>query len=236
MAKETQTTEKKKMSVGKLVGIIAVFGAIIFGLYKFGVFEYLSIENMQKLKVWINGFGIIAPLIYIGVYIAAALFFLPGLPVALLAGIAFGPLLGALYATIGATLGATAAFLVARYAARGMVEGWAQSNEQFKKIDEGVEKQGWRMLMLTRLVPVFPYNIQNFAYGLTKINLVTFIIVSFLCMLPGATAFTFMAGAIVAGESPAQILIYLSVGAVLLVGISLLPGYLQKKKGMNIDK
>jgi uncharacterized membrane protein YdjX (TVP38/TMEM64 family) len=226
----------KKMPVGKLIGIVVVFVAVIFGLYKFGVFEYISIENIQKLKGWINGFGIIAPLVYIGLYIIAALFFLPGLPVSLLAGIAFGPLLGALYADIGATLGATAAFLVARYAARGMVEGWAQSNEQFRKIDEGVEKQGWRMLMITRLVPLFPYNVQNFAYGLTKINVVTFMIVSFICMLPGAVAFTFMAGAIVAGESPMQILIYLSIGAVLLVGMSLIPGYLQKKKGISIDK
>jgi len=223
------------MSKSKLIGIIAIFCAIIFGLYKFGVFEYISIENIQKLKEWINGFGIIAPIVYIGLYIIAALFFLPGLPVTLLAGIAFGPLLGALYANIGATLGASAAFLASRYAARGMVEGWAKRNEQFRKIDEGVKNQGWRMLMITRLVPIFPYNIQNFAYGLTKINLVTFIIVSFICMLPGAAAFTFMAGAIVAGESPTQILMYLSIGAILLVGMSLIPGYLQKKKGMNIN-
>jgi len=223
------------MSKSKLIGIIAIFCAIIFGLYKFGVFEYISIENIQKLKEWINGFGIIAPIVYIGLYIIAALFFLPGLPVTLLAGIAFGPLLGALYANIGATLGASAAFLASRYAARGMVEGWAKRNEQFRKIDEGVKNQGWRMLMITRLVPIFPYNIQNFAYGLTKINLVTFIIVSFICMLPGAAAFTFMAGAIGAGESPTQILMYLSIGAILLVGMSLIPGYLQKKKGMNIN-
>lgn len=225
----------KKMPIGKLIAIIVIFIGIIFGLYKFGVFEYISIKNIQKLKEWINGFKILAPIVYIGLYIVSALFFLPGLPITLLAGIAFGPLLGALYADIGATLGATGAFLIARYAARGMVEGWAQSNEQFRKIDEGVQKQGWRMLMITRLVPVFPYNIQNFAYGLTKINLVTFIVVSFLCMLPGAAAFTFMAGAIVEGKSPIQILIYLSIGAVLLVAISLIPGYLQKKKGMNVD-
>ncbi len=229
----TQAADKK--GLGKVIGIVAVFAVIIFALYKLGVFEMLTIDNMQNLKTWIEGFGAAGYVIYIGIYIAAALFFLPGTPIALLAGIAFGPILGTLLAVTGATLGAVAAFLVARYAGRSMVEGWAAKNEAFKKIDEGVQKQGWRMVMLTRLVPVFPYNVQNFAYGLTTINLPTFALVSFICMLPGAAAFCFMAGAIVAGESPTQIMMYLAVGAILLVGMSLLPGYLQKKKGMKID-
>ncbi len=228
-----KATEKK--GFGKIIGIIAVFAVIIFALYKAGVFEMLTIENMQNLKTWIAGFGAAGPLIYIGIYIAAALFFLPGTPIALLAGIAFGPILGTVLAAIGATLGATAAFLVARYAGRSMVEGWASKNEAFKKIDAGVEKQGWRMVMLTRLVPVFPFNVQNFAYGLTTIKLPIFVLVSFICMLPGAAAFCFMAGAIVAGKSMTEMMIYMAVGAVLLVGMSLLPGYLQKKKGMKID-
>lgn len=234
MAQKTKQEEKKNGFL-KIGIIVVVFAAIIFGLYKAGIFELLTIENMQNLKTWIAGFGAAGPIIYILIYIAAALFFLPGSPIALLAGIAFGPILGTFLAVTGATLGATAAFLVARYAGRSMVEGWASKNEAFKKIDQGVEKQGWRMVMLTRLVPAFPYNVQNFAYGLTTIKLSTFVLVSFICMLPGAAAFCFMAGAIVAGESPTQIMMYLAVGAVLLVGMSLLPGYLQKKKGMKID-
>ncbi len=229
----TQAADKK--GLGKVIGIVAVFAVIIFALYKLGVFEMLTIDNMQNLKTWIEGFGAAGYVIYIGIYIAAALFFLPGTPIALLAGIAFGPILGTLLAVTGATLGAVAAFLVARYAGRSMVEGWASKNEAFKKIDAGVEKQGWRMVMLTRLVPVFPFNVQNFAYGLTTIKLPIFVLVSFICMLPGAAAFCFMAGAIVAGKSMTEMMIYMAVGAVLLVGMSLLPGYLQKKKGMKID-
>ncbi|KXZ39922.1 Uncharacterized membrane protein YdjX, TVP38/TMEM64 family, SNARE-associated domain [Alkalithermobacter thermoalcaliphilus JW-YL-7 = DSM 7308] len=230
--KEKQQTKSGK---GKLIGIIAVFAIVIILMKQFGLFEYISIENLQNLKNWINSFGIMGPIIYIILYTIAALFFLPGLPIALLAGFAFGPVMGALWAATGATLGATAAFLVARYAARGMVEKWVEGNEQFKKIDEGVEKQGWRMLMITRLVPAFPYNVQNFVYGLTKINLLTYIIVSFICMLPGAAAFTFMAGSIASGEGDMKkTFMYLAIGAIFFVIISLIPGWIQKKKNLDL--
>jgi uncharacterized membrane protein YdjX (TVP38/TMEM64 family) len=225
----------KKKGYGKLIGIVVVI-AVIIGLMKyFGLFEYISLENMQNLKTWINGYGMLGPIIYIVLYIVACIFFLPGLPIAVLAGLAFGPIMGALWASIGATLGASAAFLVARYAARGMVEGWVKKNEKLKKIDEGVEKQGWRMLMLTRLVPIFPFNVQNYVYGLTNIKLLTYVAVSFICMIPGAVAFTFMGGSIVSGDGNiGKTLMYLGIGAVFFIVISLLPGWLKKKKGVEL--
>ena len=228
------TTKQKKKSYVKLVLIITILAVGAFLMQYFGLFQQISIENMVNLKGWIEGFGLLGPLVYVVLYIAACLFFLPGLPIAVLAGLAFGPLMGAVWASIGSTLGASAAFLVARYAARGMVEGWVENNPLFKKIDEGVEKQGWRMLMITRLVPLFPFNLQNFAYGLTKINFTIYVLVSWICMLPGAIAFTFMGGAIVAGEGDlTTTFIYLGVGALFFVFISLLPGWLQKKKGVQ---
>jgi uncharacterized membrane protein YdjX (TVP38/TMEM64 family) len=226
--------QSKKGNFIKL-GIVAVIITIVVVLMKqFGIFEYISIENIKNLKTWIEGFGILGPIVYILLYIIACLFFLPGLPIAVLAGFAFGPVMGALWADIGATLGAAAAFLVGRYAARGMVESWVEGNQQFKKIDEGVEKQGWRMLMITRLVPVFPFNLQNFAYGLTKIKFVTYVVVSFICMLPGAIAFAFMGGSIVSGEGNiGKTFLYLAIGAVFFVIISLIPGWIKKKKGVT---
>lgn len=225
---------EKKKGIGKLLITVVVIAAVIGVLWKFGVFKYISMENLQVLKEWINGYGALGPIIYIVLYIVACLFFLPGAPVALLAGIAFGPVWGTVYASIGSTLGASAAFLVARYAARGMVEGWASSNDAFKKIDEGVDKQGWRMLMITRLVPAFPFNVQNYAYGLTKIGFAKYVLVSWLCMIPGTIAFTMSAGAIASGESIGKILIYLGIGAIFFVIVSLIPGWL-KKRGNTID-
>ena len=140
----------------------------------------------------------------------------------------FGPVRGSLYSSVGATIGATAAFLVGRYAARGMVEDLIRKNAALRKIDDGVEQQGWRMLMITRLVPVFPFNAQNYVYGLTRISLPTYIVVSFICMLPGCIAFNFMAGSVRTGEF-GKALIYLAAGAIVFVVLSLIPGWIKKK-------
>ncbi|KXG74034.1 TVP38/TMEM64 family protein [Thermotalea metallivorans] len=228
---ETQTSSGKTNHVAKLVSVLVVL-AVVIGLMKyFGTIDYISIENITKLNAWIKGFGAIGPLVYILLYIIACVFFLPGLPIAILAGFVFGPVWGTIYASIGATLGASAAFLIARYAARSMVEDWVQGNEQFKKIDEGVERQGWRMLMITRLVPVFPFNLQNYAYGLTKIKFSVYVLVSWICMLPGAAAFCFAGGSIVSGQGDIKkTFMYLGIAAVFFVIISLIPNWMKKRQ------
>ena len=225
----------KKQSKVKLILILAAIVLVVILLKVFGVFEYISLENMAKLKTWIAGFGASGPVIYILLYIVACIFFLPGLPIAVLAGFAFGPVLGTIYASTGATIGATVAFLIARYAARGMVAGWVEGNEQFKKIDEGVEKQGWRMLMITRLVPIFPFNLQNYAYGLTKIKLSTYVLVSWICMLPGAIAFCFAGGSLTSGGDLKTTFTYLGIAAIFFVLLSLIPGWIKKKQGAEVD-
>jgi len=226
--------KQNKLKLFIIAGAIAL---VVILLKVFGVFDYISIENMTKLTDWIKGFGIIGPIIYILLWIAACIFFLPGLPIALLGGFVFGPWMGVVYSSVGSTLGATAAFLVGRYAARSMVEEWVAGNEQFKKIDEGVERQGWRMLMITRLVPVFPFNLQNYAYGLTNIKLLTYILVSWICMLPGTIAFSFAGGSIVSGQGNlGKTFMYLGVAAVFFVIISLIPGWIQKRQKLEGDK
>lgn len=230
---------KKNSKAGliKLGIAAAVIVAAVLLMKQFGLFQYVSMQNIMNLKAWIDSLGAIGPLVYILLFIAACLFFLPGLPVAILGGLAFGPLMGTLWASIGSTLGATAAFLAARYVARGMVEGWAQSNPAFKKIDDGVAAQGWRMLMITRLVPLFPFNLQNYAYGLTNISLPTYVLVSWICMLPGAIAFTFMGGAIVSGQGDlGKTFMYLGIGAVVFVIISLIPGWIKKRAKLEFPE
>lgn len=223
-----------KSNVGRLLAVVAIIVVGVVVAWQLGAFEYISMDNIQTMRSWINSLGWIGPVIYVGLYMASALFFIPGSPLALLAGFVFGPIWGALLAVTGATLGAAAAFLAARYAAREMVAGWMRSNPQLKKIDDGVNEQGWRMLMITRLVPVFPYNVQNFVYGLTKINLLQFVLVSWICMLPGAVAFAFMAGSIAAGEGMGNTLIYLGVGAVFFVILSLIPGWIKKRNAGKV--
>ncbi|HSK08498.1 MAG TPA: TVP38/TMEM64 family protein [Vicinamibacterales bacterium] len=212
----------------KLVAAALVVVAGVLVARQFGVFQLLSLDNVDRLDAWFRGFGIWAPAIFIGVWIAASVFFLPGLPVTIVGALIFGPIYGTVFSSIGATIGATAAFLVGRYAARGMVEGLLSRNERLRAIDDGVRTQGWRMLMITRLVPVFPFNAQNYVYGLTQISLPTYVIVTFLCMLPGCIAFNFAAGSIRAGQF-GRFFLYLAVAGVLFVVLSLIPGWLKKR-------
>jgi uncharacterized membrane protein YdjX (TVP38/TMEM64 family) len=227
---ETDPSPKAKGGWWKLVlaAVIVVGGVLV--ARQMGLFELFTMENVDKLDAWFDGLGFWAPLTFILVWIAACVFFLPGLPVTIVGALVFGPVWGTVYSSVGATLGAAAAFLVGRYAARGMVEGLVRKNKALQKIDDGVERQGWRMLMITRLVPLFPFNAQNYVYGLTKISLPTYVIVSFICMLPACIAFNFMAGSVRTGEF-GKFLLYLAAGAVVLVIVSLIPGWIKRRYG-----
>ena len=220
----------KKKTVGKFAGSALALVAVVIVARLTGLSEYISLDGLSRLRDWINGFGIAAPLVFIAIYAVATVAFLPGTPLSLLAGLVFGPVLGTLWAVIGATIGATLAFLVGRYAARGLVEGWTANNERVKKLDEGVEQQGWRMLLITRLVPVFPFNLQNYAYGITKIGLGTYVLLTAVCIIPGAAVYTFAGGSLAsAQQNLTRTFIYLGVAAVFFVGVSLIPGWIRRR-------
>lgn len=230
MSKEVKFKWKDEQSQGKLIGIIIVIGIVAFLLRYFGVMDYIKLENLAQIRSWIESFGILGPIIYIFLYIAACIFFLPGLPVGLAAGIAFGPFWGTIWCSLGSTLGATAAFMISRYAARGLIERKFGASIYFKKIDEGVKEHGWRMLMITRMVPLFPFNAQNYIYGLTKIKLLTYVLVSWLTMLPATIAFVFAGSSVANGTGDLkQTFMYLSIAAIVFVFLSLLPKWLRKK-------
>ena len=210
----------------KLIGVVAVIGIVAVTLRHYGITE--SIQSASKLKAQVNGFGVIGPLVYIAFYIMATVFLIPALVLTILAGAAFGPVLGVVYVSIASVSGASVAFLIARYAARDMVEPWVTRNEQLQKIDAGVEQHGWRMVMITRLVPLFPFNLQNYAYGLTRIRFLTYFFVSWLCMLPGTIAYVQFGGAFISGEGDLKkTLFYFAIAAILIVLVSLIPGLIR---------
>lgn len=223
-------TLSRKKNLGRLVGIgLALLAAVAIARIT-GLTEYLSLEGLDRLRDWIDGFGAIAPIVFIAIYVVASVAFLPGAPLTLLAGLVFGALWGTLWTVTGATLGATLAFLTGRYTARGLVESWAENNEQIKKLDEGVERHGWRMLVITRLVPLFPFALQNYAYGLTKVGLSAYVLVTAVCIVPGSAAYTFAGGSLAtARDDLTKTFAYLGISAVLFVLISLVPRWLRKR-------
>lgn len=220
----------KKKRVGRLIGIgFAILLAFVAARVT-GLTEYINVDGLNSLRGWIDGLGVVAPIVFIVIYVVATVAFLPGAPLSLLAGLVFGAVWGTLWTVIGATLGATLAFLIGRYAARGLVESWTASNERVRKLDEGVEKHGWRMLVITRLVPLFPFNLQNYAYGLTRIRVGSYVFLTALCIVPGVIVYTFAGGSLAsAREDLSRSLAYLGVAAVFLVLVSLMPGRLWRR-------
>jgi len=212
----------------KLVLGLAGVAAGLFLAWRLGAFDLLSVDNIDHLDAWFAGLGFWAPLVFVVLWIVAAVFFLPGLAITIVGGLIFGAVWGTVWTTVGANLGAIAAFLIGRYAARDMVEGMVEKNKALRKIDEGVARQGWRMLLITRLVPIFPFNVQNYVYGLTDIPLRTYVLVTVPCMLPATIAFNFAAGSVRTGDF-GKTLWYLGVAAVFFVLLSLIPNVVRKR-------
>jgi len=207
---------------------VVVVGVVV--AWRFGAFKFLSLDNLDRLNAWFSGLGAWGPLAFVLLWIAASVFFLPGLPITIAGGLVFGAVWGTVWTTVGANLGAAAAFLVGRYLARGLVERRMESSAGLRRIDAGVRRQGWRMLLITRLVPVFPFNIQNYVYGLTDIKLSTFVLVNLPAMLPATIAYTFAAGSIRTGDL-GKTFWYLGIAAICFVLLSFVPRWVASKLG-----
>jgi uncharacterized membrane protein YdjX (TVP38/TMEM64 family) len=230
----SEAAAKKKSNWLKIIIFVAIIAAVIITVRQLGYMKYL--QSPQLLKEAIDGLGFWGPIVFMLLWVASAVFFLPGAALGIVGGILFGPWMGTLYTALGATIGAVAAFLAGKYVARDMVQSLIQKNPKLKKIDEGVQKEGWRFVMLTRLVPVFPYNAQNYVYAMTAIKLPVYALTTFVFMLPGVFAFSFAGGAVTAGGSPVRIIAYLAVAGVALFAISLIPKYLKKKHGDVLEE
>ena len=210
-----------------ILGLAVVAGGIAVA-WKMGVFDLLTLENIDRMNAWFEGLGWWAPAVFVALWVLACIFFLPGLAMTIAGGLIFGAVWGTVWTTVGANLGAVAAFLIGRYIARGMVEDLAARKGTLRRIDEGVRTHGWRMLLVTRLVPVFPFNLQNYAYGLTDIPLRTYVLVTLPAMLPATIAYNFAAGSVRTGDV-GRTAWYLAIAAVAFVVLSLLPRWVRRR-------
>ena len=229
---QEEQPKKKKGGLLKIIIAVIVIGVGVFLANRFGLTEMIDATILQE---WLRGLGPVGWIVFILLYILVAVFMLPAFPFTLAAGIAFGSIAGALLSLVGATLGATVAFIVARYLARDAIVNKFHRNPVFAKIEKGFKENGTSFLILTRLVPVFPYNVQNYVYGLTPIKLGTFFFVSLITMAPGAFIYAFMAGQIVAGQPIWLLMVMFAIAGVLLFLVSLIPKYIAKRKGIKID-
>ena len=160
--------------------------------------RYLTVPQIQDFVARLGHWG---PIVFVLAYAVGPAFLIPGLPLDLAAGLIFGPIWGTVYSLVGATLGATVAFLTARTVGRDWTE--QKLSGPLKKLKDGVDRGGWEFVAFVRLVPVIPYNLLNYALGLTRIRLVPYVLATFVFMLPATTVYVYTGwagGEALAGE------------------------------------
>ncbi len=146
---------------------------------------------LKDILVWIESLGSIGAIAFIGIYIVSTVAFLPAFILTLGSGVLFGVWLGSIYVFIGATVGSILAFLVGRYLARDWVAKKIADNDQFRAIDRAVGKEGLKIVLLTRLSPAFPFNLLNYAFGVTGVSVKDYVIGS-IGMIPGTIMFVYI--------------------------------------------
>jgi len=221
----------KKTGMMKRILLLGAIAAMILAFRLTGAARYLDQETLRQ---WIEGYGGLAPFVYMLIYALAPSLLLPGLPITIAGGVLFGPFWGVVYTIIGATIGACIAFLVARYIARDWVERKLRS-PRWRRLDEGVEKHGWKVVAFTRLIPLFPFNLLNYAFGLTRIKFLHYAVATFFCMLPACIAFiVFSSSLLDVLKGKISLTFVAGLGLVILVSlIPLLYGRYKKKKGIH---
>ena len=170
--------------IPRVLLLAAIASAVLWAAFDRDQFAVASLDR------WLASLGLWAPIVYVLLFAIGTIVFLPGSLFALAGGALFGPVWGAILNLLGATLGASFAFLIARYLAGDWVA--QKSGGHLKRLVDGVEKEGWRFVAFVRLVPLFPFNLTNYALGLTRIGFLSYVLTSFICMAPGAIAFSWL--------------------------------------------
>lgn len=217
---------KRLVQVLFACGILIVVGISVYHREQFDV---------TLIEQWIHRAGWWGPVIFILIYILSTVFFLPGSVLTLAGGALFGPVMGTLYNVTGATIGAALSFLIARYIASDYVA--THAGGRLKQLINGVENEGWRFVAFVRLVPLFPFNLLNYALGLTKIRFIEYLIATYLFILPGGIAYTYLgyAGREVAAGGDGLIKILL-IALALLAVVLFLPRFIATiRRGPSID-
>src|SRR6266567_4500988 len=210
---QPRQTSSSGSSRWKWVVYVAVGIGIVLAL------KYFHVQDLLKSALdWIGKLGPWGPAIFIGLYVVATVLFIPGSVLTLGAGAVFGVVLGSVCVSISATLGATAAFLVGRYLARDTIARKIEKNERFAAIDRAVAAEGWKIVFLTRLSPVFPFTLLNYAFGLTRVKLSHYVLASWIGMMPGTVMYVYLGSLVNVGAGHRQ----RTVGEWVLYGVGLL--------------
>ena len=201
MDQDVASKVKRGRGIWKLVFLVVIVAGLFVAVRVLPVKNYI-VEGLE----WTKGLGAWGPVFVAVFYVLACVLMVPGSIITIAAGFLFGLLGGSIIVSIASTIGACAAFLVGRTFARGWVAQKVADRPKFKAIDEAVGKEGFKIVLLTRLSPIFPFNFLNYAYGLTKIKFWKYAVASWVGMIPGTVMFVYIGLAIhKAGKSLADV-------------------------------
>jgi uncharacterized membrane protein YdjX (TVP38/TMEM64 family) len=208
------TEGRKPFPVVKTLAVLAGIVAFVVLVRLLPVAAWL-----EQFKAWVQGAGPIGYVLYALVYMICCVFLVPGIALTLGAGAIFGFAAGSLVVLVGATLGATAAFLLARTVLRHRVEGWTSGNAKFRALDRAITNEGTKILWLVRLSGFPPFTWVNYAFGLTGVRVLPYIVITFFGIIPGTLAFTYAGAAgadALTGSGNRIALIVTAVGAIVV--------------------
>ncbi|EDX85414.1 SNARE associated Golgi protein [Synechococcus sp. PCC 7335] len=228
---------------------LGIFGSLLFSAMPAlaqegggGPFAFIGQIQQWLVSVveWIDGLGAIAPIVFVLAYILVTVAFLPASVITLGAGFVFGVVKGSILVFIGAMLGATAAFLVGRFIARDWIAKKVEDKKFFKALDTAIADEGLKLIFLIRLSPAFPFNLLNYALGLTKVSLRDYVLGT-TGIIPGTIMYVYLGSLIgdVAmlgtGEAPANPFIDWTIKILIFVTVVAISLYIAKiaKKALN---
>jgi uncharacterized membrane protein YdjX (TVP38/TMEM64 family) len=220
-------SKKWKLLLGIALAVALIVAAKFFNVQ--GILKN-ALESIASLGPW-------GPVAFILIYIVATVLFIPGSLLTLGSGILFGVVGGSICVSIGSVLGATCAFLTGRYLTRDWVSQQIQGNQKFQAIDTAVASEGWKIVLLTRLSPIFPFNLLNYAFGVTQVSLKDYFFASWIGMIPGTVMYVYigsLAGSLAAlgaqgrSRSTAEWVLY-GIGLVATIAVSVYVTRIAKK-------
>ncbi|MFP4414495.1 TVP38/TMEM64 family protein [Coleofasciculus sp.] len=178
-----------KYSLNSKLKLVLIGGLVVLLIIATKHFDLR--ELLQASLLWVDSLGVLAPIVYMIIYNVATLLFIPGSLLTLKGGCLFGLFWGSIYVTIAAMFGAIFAFLIGRYLSRDWVCKQIESNDKFKAINQAVKREGWKIVLLTRLSPIFPFNLLNYLFGVTQVSIKDYVLGS-IGMIPATVVYVYI--------------------------------------------
>jgi uncharacterized membrane protein YdjX (TVP38/TMEM64 family) len=229
--------------------IIALIVTVLLITAKYlGITDYIN-NGLKEAIEWVDSLGTIGMVVFIGIYVLATVFLISGAILTLGAGTIFGIVKGSILVSFASTLAATVAFLIGRYFARGWVAKQIENQPKFKAIDAATRQEGWKIVGLTRLSPIFPFVFLNYAFSVTQVSLKDYVLASWIGMMPGTVMYVYLGSigkaATGGNKTPGEWILFI-IGLIATIAVTVYVTKIAKKaldsqinrntdKSMNLD-